>query len=424
MGENKKMALKKSICILGMGYIGLPTACMLANSGHDVLGVDINEEITSKLGAGKLHIEEPNLEAIFLKAFNDKTLKISPQIQKSDVYIIAVPTPLNSKNKAELSYVISAAEMIKEAISRGNLVILESTSPPGTTKNIVGKIITDGTGLIAGIDYFLAFCPERVLPGKIVHELVNNDRIIGGIDESSAQQAEKIYMSFVKGRIFTTGLETSEIVKLAENTFRDINIAYANELSSICGEYGIDVWEVIKNANMHPRVNILAPGPGVGGHCIPIDPWFIIENSRLKGTLIEKSRNINDSRPLLIAQKCLEIIAGYNNPKVTFLGFSYKEDVGDVRESPAISIYNELIKKGVKVNIHDPHIENAKFATSELEDACRDSDLLLLFVGHKIFSNLNFEKIKLLMKNANMFDTRHFFDKEKLLSSGFVYYGI
>ena len=245
-------------------------------------------------------------------------MKISQDIRKSDVYIIAVPTPLNSKNKAELSYVISAAEMIKGVISRGNLIILESTSPPGTTKNIVGKIITDGTGFIAGKDFFLAFCPERVLPGKIVYELVNNDRIIGGIDENSAMQAEKIYKSFVRGKIFKTSLETSELIKLAENTFRDINIAYANELSGICEEYGIDVWEVI-SMQICIRGSIFFHLAREWAHCIPVDPWFIIENSKMKSTLIEKSRNINDGRPFVIAGKCLKIISGYDNPKVTFL---------------------------------------------------------------------------------------------------------
>jgi UDP-N-acetyl-D-mannosaminuronic acid dehydrogenase len=232
-----------------MGYIGLPTACMLANNGFEVLGVDIDEEIINKLNSGKLHIEEPELERIFLNAFKDKRLKVSLELEKSDVFIVAVPTPLDRRNKADLSYVIGAANKIRDKIEKGNLIILESTSPPGTTRNIVGKIIISGTGLLAGKDCYLAFCPERVLPGKIVYELENNDRIVGGIDKKSAEITEDIYKTFVKGKIFLTDLETSEFVKLAENTYRDINIAFANEISLICRDYGIDVREIIKYAN-------------------------------------------------------------------------------------------------------------------------------------------------------------------------------
>jgi len=340
----------KKISVLGMGYIGLPTACMLANSGFKVLGIDIDEEIINKLNSGKLHIEEPELEKIFSSAFKNNRLRVSLELERSDVFIIAVPTPLDHRNKADLSYVISAANKIKEKIKKGNLVILESTSPPGTTRDIVGKIIANGTGFIAGRDYYLAFCPERVLPGKIVYELENNDRIVGGVDKKSSEAAESIYKTFVKGKIFLTDLETSEFVKLAENTYRDINIAFANELSLICKDYGIDIREVIKYANMHPRVKILNPGPGVGGHCIPIDPWFILENTDRKDTLIEKCRKINNSMPFIISEEIAEIVGKYRDPKVTIFGFSYKENVGDIRESPAIIINNELMKKGIKVS--------------------------------------------------------------------------
>src|SRR4030042_374977 len=276
----------KKICILGMGYIGMPTACMLANNGYSVLGIDINNGIIEKLSNGKVHIDEPDLEEIFIKAFDNKKLRVSTNVEKSDVYIIAVPTPLNNQNKADLSYVITAANMIKDYVSKDCLVILESTSPPGTTRNIVGDIIHKSSNLKAGKDYFLSFCPERVLPGKIVYELINNDRVIGGINEESAKKAEEIYRSFVKGKIYLTSLEVAEFVKLAENTYRDINIAFSNELAIICGKYGINIWEIITYANMHPRVKILNPGPGVGGHCIPIDPWFIIQNIDRKDTLI------------------------------------------------------------------------------------------------------------------------------------------
>jgi len=414
----------KKVSVLGMGYIGLPTACMLANRGFEVLGVDVDEEIINKLNFGKLHIEEPELERIFLKAFKNKKIKVSLELEKSDVFIITVPTPLNHQNKADLSYVINAVNKITDKIEKGNLVILESTSPPGTTRNIVGKIITDSTGLLAGKDYYLAFCPERVLPGKIIYELENNDRIVGGVDKKSAEIAKDIYKTFVKGRIFLTNLETSEFVKLAENTYRDINIAFANEISLICSDYGIDVWEVIKYANMHPRVNVLNPGPGVGGHCIAVDPWFILENTGRKDTLIEKSRNINNNMPFIISERIAKIVNEYKEPKVTILGFSYKENVGDTRGSPAIVINNELIKRGIKVSIYDPLVINTKCNLSSLEDSIDGSDLILLFSGHDVFKKIDLASVSDSMRNRNIFDTRNFFNEETVEKMGFIYYKI
>jgi len=414
----------EKVCILGMGYIGMPTACMLANSGYEVIGVEIDSKIINKLNSGKLHIDEPDLEEIFLKAYKDKKIKVMAELEKSDVYIIAVQTPLNNQKKADLSHVISATNMIKNCISNGCLVILESTSPPGTTRNIVGDIIYRSTGLKGGRDYYLAFCPERVLPGKIVYEMVNNDRIIGGINEESAKKAEMLYRSFVKGKIITTTLEVAEFVKLAENTFRDVNIALSNELAIICEKYGINVWEVIQFANLHPRVNILNPGPGVGGHCIPVDPWFIVENIDVRDTLIEKSRHINDNVPFRISDKIADILVGYEKPKVTIFGVSYKENIGDTRESPAIVIYNELTKKGINVSVYDPLVSQFKYLLSSLEDSLKDSDLLLLFVGHKKFKEISLEKISSLMRSKNIFDTRNFFDQKNVERYGFKYYFI
>jgi len=414
----------KKICILGMGYIGMPTACMLANKGYEVLGVDINDEVINSLNSGKIHIDEPELESMFLKVFENKKLRISKIVEKSDVYIITVPTPLTVDKKADLSYVKNAAVMIKEVISEECLVILESTSPPGTSRDIVGKIIYDETGLLAGKDYYLAFCPERVLPGKIIYELENNDRIIGGINKESTLKAQKIYSSFVKGNIYTTDLETSEFVKLAENTYRDINIAFSNELAQICKEYKINIWEVIEMANMHPRVNILNPGPGVGGHCIPIDPWFILDRINKGDTLIEKSRIINNNVPGTIAGNIFDIIKNYKDPKVSIWGFSYKENVSDFRESPAIVIYNELIIKNVNVEIYDPLVKSNKYRMSGLEESLYDSDLLLLFTGHDDFKKIKLEDIYDLMRNKNIFDTRNFFNKKSLEKLGFKYISI
>ena len=414
----------KKICILGMGYIGLPTACMLANNGFEVLGVDVSDDIIDKLSRGKLHIEEPELEKIFLNAFKEKKLRVSKKIEKSDVYIIAVPTPINNNNKADLSYVKSAAEMIKDFVSKDALIILESTSPPGTTRKIVGEIITKHTKLIPGIQYYLAFCPERVLPGKIIFELINNDRVIGGIDSKSAEYAREIYSSFVKGKIYLTDLETSEFVKLAENTYRDINIAFANEMSIICDKYKINIWDVIKFSNMHPRVNILNPGPGVGGHCIAIDPWFILENIDMENSLIEKCRNINNSRPAYISERIFNILEDVKDPKVTIFGLSYKENVGDTRESPALMIIDELNKKGFTVSAFDPLVINGNKNLSTLENSLKGSDLLLLFVGHDNFKSISLKTIYELMRNKNIYDTRNFYDSEAIEQAGFNYYRI
>lgn len=409
-----------------MGYIGLPTACMLSNNGFKVLGVDVNEDIIHKLQNKKLHIEEPELEQIFLKALDKKTLQVSKDVEKADIYIIAVPTPLNKEKRAELKYIRNAAEMIKNFVGRNTLVILESTSPPGTTRNIVGDIITKHSSLIAGKDYYLAFCPERVLPGKIIFELINNDRVIGGINHKSAEYARDMYRSFVKGNMFLTSLETSEFVKLAENTFRDVNIAFANELSVICDKYDINIWDIIKFANMHPRVNILNPGPGVGGHCIAIDPWFILENIDLKDTLIEKSRMVNDYRPVYISEKIIKICKNIKNPKVTFFGLSYKENVGDLRESPALRIIDELKKKNIKISAFDPLIitNNDDIMLSSMDDALKDSDLLLLFVGHDLFKKISFTKIHSYMRTKNIFDTRNFYDAKEVKKAGFTYFRI
>ncbi len=418
---NHKM---RKICILGMGYIGLPTACMIANNGYEVLGIDVDDNIINKLNTGKLHIEEQDLEEIFLKALSDNKLRVSNKLEKSDVYIIAVPTPLNKNNKADLSYVISASETIKNYVTKENLIILESTSPPGTTRDIVGDIISKKNGLIAGNDYYLAYCPERVLPGKIIYELVNNNRVIGGINKKSAEFAKEIYSSFVKGNIYLTTLETSEFIKLAENTYRDVNIAFANELSEICNDYHINIWDVIKYANMHPRVNILNPGPGVGGHCIAIDPWFILENIERKNTLIEKCRNINNSRPHVIAERILNIIDGIGNPKVTIFGVAYKENVGDTRESPALAIIKELSKKGVSIAVFDPVATNYKGKLSNLNDALEGSDMLVLFVGHDEFKKINPREIAKIMRNRNIFDTRNFYDSDMVKKAGFNYFRI
>lgn len=405
--------MNRNICVIGMGYIGLPTACILAESGFKVVGVDINKEIVSNLNSGKINIKEPELKEYFLRAFKKKNLIISENIKRSDVYIISVPTPLDKNNKANLDYVIGAVKEISKYLKKGDLVILESTSPPDTTENVVGKIL-DETNLQKGKDYFLAFCPERVLLGRVLYELINNDRVIGGINRESAKLAREIYSGFVKGRIYITDLKTAEMVKLVENAFRDVNIAFSNELSMICSDYGINVWEVIKYANMHPRVNILKPGPGVGGHCIPIDPWFILQNANIRDTLIEKSRKINNNIPFVVSNKVMKIVEGIKEPKVTLFGASYKGNVEDTRESPSQIIYEVLINKGVEVFVFDPIAKGFKYELSGLEDSVRDSDLIVLLVDHESYNELSIKKISNLMRKRNILDTKNFFNEKEL----------
>jgi len=359
-----------------------------------------------------------------LKSLNSGKLRVSKEIEKSDVFIISVPTPLNKENKADLSYVESASMEISKCIEKGNLVILESTSPPNTTEDLVGGIIQSSRGLKPGIDYFLSFCPERVLPGKIIYELINNSRIIGGINQQSAIKAKEIYSSFVKGDIYLTDLKTAEFVKLAENTYRDVNLAFSNELSLICSDYHINIWDVLKFANMHPRVDILNPGPGVGGHCIPIDPWFILQNIKRRDTLIERCRKINREMPIIIARRIAELIKHIPNPRATLFGASYKENVGDTRESPTLPIIEELKNKKIKVSVYDPLVEDFKYELSNLEDSLKNSDILVLLAGHNLYNNIDLKYISGLMRTKNIFDTRNFFDKEKITGFGFKYFSI
>ena len=414
----------EKICVIGLGYIGLPTASILANNGYDILGIDISDKVIDELKNRSPHIEEPELKEIFISAIESGKLRISKKIEKSDVFIISVPTPLYEENKADLSYVKSASIEVSKCIEKGNLVILESTSPPNTTENLVGGIIQKRRGLKPGIDYFLSFCPERVLPGKVIYELINNNRIIGGINEESAKKAREIYRSFVKGNIDLTDLKTAEFVKLAENTYRDINLAFSNELSLICNDYRINIWDVLKFANMHPRVEILNPGPGVGGHCIPVDPWFILQNIKRKSTLIEKCRKINAKMPIIVARMVVELIKRKPHPKATLFGASYKENIGDTRESPASSIIRELKKKKIKVSVFDPLAKGFEYKLSSLEESLKDSDVLVLLTSHDLYNDIEFEYVSKLMRTRNIFDTRNFFNEDKVTGSGFKYFSI
>lgn len=386
------------ITILGMGYIGLPTAIAFARAGFVVNGFDVNLEVINSLKKGHIHIVEPDLQEAFLEVFNEKKLIPINELKKSDVFIIAVPTPFKKDHQekiADLSYVESAAKMISKVLEKGNLVILESTVPPMTTK-MMTDILEKETG-ISRENFMTAHCPERVLPGRILFELENNDRIIGVEKKEAGEYTKEIYKTMVKkGTCYVTDDITAEMCKLVENTFRDINIAFANELSVICDKLNIDVFKLIELANKHPRVNILTPGSGVGGHCLAVDPWFIVEKFPKEANVIREARLINDYKPRFIANKVDNILKGNRNLKIGILGLAYKPDIDDLRESPAIEIAEILRDKGYNVIACEPNVhkkEVNKFELYTFSEIIDKSDYLVLTQGHKEFKE-NINKLK------------------------------
>lgn len=413
--------MNKKITIVGLGYIGLPTAAIFAKTGMEVLGYDVNKKVIEALNKGEILIEEPGLEDLVKEVVGAGNLRGISTIEESDVFILAVPTPLNEDKTADMSYVRNATESIVSKIRLGNIVVLESTSPPGSTLEVAS--ILGKSGLKIGEEVFVAHSPERVLPGRIIKEIVENDRIIGGINEKSAKLVKEVYSVFVKGEIFTTDSKTAEMCKLMENTFRDVNIALANELAILCENMEINAWDVIQLANRHPRVNIHQPGPGVGGHCIAVDPWFVIENQP-EGRLIRQAREINDGMPERVLNRIKSLVED-ENAKITIMGLTYKANVDDTRESPIIKLV-ELLKNNTNYNIalHDPHVDREIFKYKEIlthsvEEAVENSELMVLAVNHEIYTKLDFEKIGELMYKKQIFDTRDFLNREELEKSGF-----
>ena len=413
--ENKKL------CVVGLGYIGLPTSAMFATHGYQVFGVDLNEKVVDALNEGKIVIEEPYLDILVQAAVRSGHLKADTKPCEADAFIIAVPTPMKEDKTADMSYVISATEMILPYLKEGNIVILESTSPTGTVENILVPIL-EKSGLKIGEELFVGHSPERVLPGKILWELVNNDRIVGGINRISAEKIRDIYKIFVNGEIFLTTATTAEMCKMMENTYRDVNIALANELAKICEKTGINAWDVIKLANKHPRVNLHQPGPGVGGHCLAVDPWFIVEKNPELAHIIKLSRETNEGMPEFVAGKIKSIVGEIKKTKITILGVTYKPNIDDMRESPIMELVGLLKEDGVDLNIYDPHVDIEGFKDMSLLEACTGSDLVVLAVNHDVFNDLSFPDIKKVMKRANVLDTRNFLDGELLKGLGFNYY--
>lgn len=403
-----------------MGYIGLPTATMFSCYGHKVIGVDVNEKVVNNINKGKIIIEEPNLEELVEDVVKKGNLIASISPKESDVFIISVPTPIKDDKTSDMSYVISATKSIVKYLKEGNIVVLESTSPVGTTEEVVKPIIEE-SGLKVGRDIMLGYCPERVIPGKIIYELKNNDRVIGGIDKKSAEEIRKIYKTIVDGNIYLTDCKTAELCKLMENTYRDVNIALSNELLLICDKLNINVWEVIEYSNKHPRVNLHTPGPGVGGHCLAVDPWFIIEKEPELSNIIKSSRLLNDSMPEYVYNKIDKILQKDKSKKITILGITYKANTDDMRESPIIKLIDKLLKNNYNVKVFDPYIKDFQINCQSILEACKDSDLLILGVNHDYFKNLPLDEIKTTMKGNLILDIRNFLDKEEVEKSGFIY---
>ena len=382
----------QNICVLGMGYIGLPTASMFASRGVQVYGVDVNASVVASLQAGKVHISEPGLNELAEAALRSGMLKVDTRAQPADAFIIAVPTPFYDDKRADMRAVTSAAEMIVPHLRRGNLVVLESTSPPLTTVNLVQPIL-EKSGLKAGSDFLLCYSPERVLPGQIMRELVENARVIGGIDAPSAEAGRDLYATFVQGEIVLTTATTAEMVKLMENTYRDVNIAIANEFSRLADRFGVDVWEAISIASRHPRVKILSPGPGVGGHCISVDPWFLVEAAPDITPLVLTSRQVNDSQPHFVVSLVKRILGDdLKGKRIAALGLAFKPDVDDLRESPAVEVVHLLNAEGAIVTAFEPNKPDAALpgvhSVLTLSECLKDADFVLLLVGDREFKAL------------------------------------
>ncbi|MEC0258393.1 nucleotide sugar dehydrogenase [Paenibacillus lautus] len=392
------------LCVIGLGYIGLPTAIMFARNNVHVHGVDINTDLIEKLSSGEVHIEEPGLQDFLIDAIESQRISFGVLPKEADTFIISVPTPIKNDKSANLDFVINAVNSIVPYIKKGNLIILESTVPPRTTTDILVPILKK-TGLNVETELYVAHSPERVIPGKLLHELVHNDRIAGGINIESSKKTEELYKRFVKGEIHLTDSTTAEMTKCMENTYRDINIAIANELTMICNELEINVYEVIGMANKHPRVNIHSPGPGVGGHCLAVDPYFIYNKAPEIARIIKLARETNDNMPKYVADITKQLLSNMVNPKITIFGVSYKGDIDDIRESPSLKVLEILKDNHFEVHVYDPYIKNEYCV--EFDEAVTGSDLILVLTDHTEFKNLDQKALARLMRTPILFDTKN-----------------
>ena len=396
-------------CFIGLGYIGLPTAVIAADNGIEVIGVDINPEVVKSVNSGKVHFSEPGLDEICKKVTSNGTLKAYTEPQASDVYVIVVPTPFKGNHEPDVSYVESAVTTVLPYLKEGDLCIIESTCPVGTTEKMAGLIYSEKPALKDKI--YLSYCPERVLPGNTVYELIHNDRVIGGIDEGSSEKAAGFYSHFVKGSLYKTNARTAEMCKLTENASRDVQIAFANELSIICEKAHINVWELIELANKHPRVNILQPGSGVGGHCIAVDPYFITSEFPIESQLIGKAREINNYKAFWCSEKILSTMKDLNlregrEPVVALMGLSFKPNIEDLRESPAKYIVSKVMQghNNADFLIVEPNIETHKvFKLTDYAEAYDTADIVAFLVAHKEFKKLIFRDDKVILDFCGVF---------------------
>ncbi|MBX3535845.1 MAG: UDP-N-acetyl-D-mannosamine dehydrogenase [Xanthobacteraceae bacterium] len=409
------------VCVVGLGYIGLPTAALIASRGATVIGVDIDKNVVDTIASGHIHIAEADLEGLVQKVVFSKKLLARDAPEPADVFMIAVPTPLSGNKKPVVDHVLAAAKSIAPHLAKGNLVILESTSPVGTTEQICDLLAELRPDLTfpgndeRRPDVFIAYCPERVLPGRILIELVQNDRCVGGMTPECAAKARDFYELFVCGKCIETSARTAEMVKLTENAFRDTNIAFANELSLICDHVGIDAWEVIQLANRHPRVDILKPGPGVGGHCIAVDPWFIVDAAPHQARLIRTSREVNDGKADYVFSRVRDLIESYPERRVACLGITFKANVDDLRESPALEIVERLAKAcGPRIQVVEPFVEELPQELSrhgarkiELEEALDQSGILIVLVDHDAFRRVGATR----RNGAIVYDTRGIWER-------------
>ena len=398
-----------SVSVIGLGYIGLPTAAVLASRGVKVHGVDVNAEAVATINSGGIHIVEPELDILVRAAVQTGALHASTKAAPAEAFLIAVPTPFHENLAPDISFVRTAVLSIAPVLAKGNLVILESTSPVGTTEQMAAWLAEARPDLTfpqtAGeaADIKIAYCPERVLPGRVIHELVTNDRVIGGMSTACSARARTLYQMFVRGECITTTARTAEMCKLTENAFRFVNIAFANELSMICDRLDINVWELIHLANRHPRVNVLQPGPGVGGHCIAVDPWFIVHSAPEDTTLIRAAGAVNSRKPDWVIERLNGMVSAFTKPVVTVacLGVSFKADIDDLRESPSLAIVEQLAENSrLKLIINEPnidklppHISARGIQLQPLDAALNNADIVLLLVDHTAYKKLNWGKV-------------------------------
>ena len=395
----------KTVSVIGLGYIGLPTAAVIASRGINVIGVDVNQKAVDTINAGEIHIVEPDLDIVVRGVVSTGNLRATTTPEPAEAFMVAVPTPFHSSDddshKPNLDYIKAAALAIAPVLEKGNLVILESTSPVGATEKLAAWLAEARPDLSFpqdkddSADIKIAHCPERVLPGYVLQELVSNDRVIGGMSKACSERAVELYKTFVRGECVITNARTAEMAKLTENSFRDVNIAFANELSVICDKLKINVWELIKLANRHPRVNILSPGPGVGGHCIAVDPWFIVDSCPEEAKIIKQARLTNDAKPFYVIDKITEAADQFKKPVIACLGLAFKADIDDLRESPALQIVEELAKRNIgEIIAVEPNINESEMPATltkagvqltTLESALEKANIVVVLVDHRQF---------------------------------------